>query len=92
MNDELISVIADVLCVADAIKLGTVAGRQDDCFFGRTTLRQIVHGVRQACRSKGQLFAYAQRRSLVIESDGGQLHGIIRMLVCVGQYYSLNRL
>ena len=74
----------DFFGVADAIKLGAVAGGQNYRFFGRIAAGQALHGIRQACRSKSQLFAYAQRRSLMVESDGGKLRGDVKnRVVCV---------
>ena len=53
---------------------------------------QTAHGFGQAFGCKRQLFAYAQRRSLVVESDGGKLHGsVARIGMCVRAYYRTNQ-
>ena len=67
--------VDDFFGFTDAVKLGAVAGRKNDCFFRRLTAREVGYGIRQICSCKCQFFAYAQGRGLMIESDDGKLHG-----------------
>ena len=46
--------VDDFFGFTDAVKLGAVAGRKNDCFFRRLTAREVGHGIRQICSCKCQ--------------------------------------
>ena len=65
----------NIVRLAHAIEFGAVAGGQNHGFFSRAAAHQLTQCFRQRGGSKSQPLAYAQRSGLVIQADGGKLHG-----------------
>jgi len=63
-----------VCAFALTLALGGVAGGQDTRLERGIAVDQTADRIGQFGSGKGEFFAYAQRRGLMVHSDNGQLH------------------